>query len=193
MINKHWRNFGLLMTTTTIVLILTICGVNNLTNPPTIDTPLNNKPKLAKNFSISFYNDNDLLIDNETSFYTLLQNDKPIVLNLWAGLCPPCRAEMPEMEEVYQEYGDRIILFGLDLGPFMGLGNVHDGQALVNEFGISYPTGTTDDSDVIYDYKILGLPTTLFINSNREITRSWTGLIHKEKLAQLIEDLIESN
>ena len=176
-----------------MVLMLTICGFNNLIDPPVNDKLLNNNPKLAQNFRISFYNVNNLLVDNETWFYTLLQNDKPIVLNLWAGLCPPCRAEMPEMEEVYKEYSDRIILLGLDLGPFMALGSKADGQALVKELEVTYPTGTTDNSDVIQNYKVLGLPTTLFIKANGEIIRTWTGLIHKEKLSELIEDLIESN
>ena len=98
-----------------------------------------------------------------------------------------------EMEEVYKEYSDRIILIGLDLGPFMGLGSENDGQTLVKDLGITYPTGTTDNEDVIQTYKVLGLPTTFFINNKREITRSWTGMIHKDMLVELIEDLIESN
>ena len=189
----YWRKLGLLILTITICVMLTTCGVTNRLNPFPDDKHLSNTPKLAENFNISFYNTNNLLVDNETQFFTLFQNDKPIVLNLWAGLCPPCRAEMPEMEEVYKEYSESIILFGLDLGPFMGLGSENDGQTLVGDLGITYPTGTTDNSDVIHTYKVLGLPTTFFINSNREITRTWTGIIHKEKLVELIEDLMESN
>ena len=41
---------------------------------------------------------------------------KPMVLNFWAGLCPPCRAEMPQFQLFYEEFKEEIQLVGLTSG-----------------------------------------------------------------------------
>ena len=43
---------------------------------------------------------------------------KPLVLNFWAGLCPPCRAEMPQFQVFYEEFKDQIQLVGIDNWSF---------------------------------------------------------------------------
>ena len=40
---------------------------------------------------------------------------RPMVLNFWAGLCPPCRAEMPQFQVFYEEFKDDIMLLGIDI------------------------------------------------------------------------------
>ena len=115
-----------------------------------------------------------------------------MILNMWAGLCPPCRAEMPELEAVHQQYGDRIFVFGLDLGSFTGLGNQDDAMDLINQTGITYPTGNTPESNVIVSYEVLGMPTTYFINTDGYIVNKWTGTITQTQMIDLIEKLIGS-
>jgi thiol-disulfide isomerase/thioredoxin len=54
----------------------------------------------------------------------LLEQDKPVILNFWAGICPPCRVEMPDFQEVYGEYREEVLLCGADPGidrSFIGL------------------------------------------------------------------------
>jgi thiol-disulfide isomerase/thioredoxin len=113
------------------------------------------------------------------------------VLNLWAGLCPACRLEMPDFQEASDEFGDDVLLIGLDVGPFTNLGTNEEGQELVQELGITYPTGTTSDAGVIQDYQLLGMPATYFITPDGEIARTWTGLLTKEKLTELVEELLK--
>ncbi|RLD37761.1 MAG: TlpA family protein disulfide reductase [Bacteroidetes bacterium] len=43
---------------------------------------------------------------NNASFESL--NDKPIFLNIWATWCPPCIAEMPSIQALYEDYGDKV-------------------------------------------------------------------------------------
>ena len=43
---------------------------------------------------------------------------KPLVLNFWAGLCPSCRAEMPQFQVFYEEFKDQIQLVGIDNWSF---------------------------------------------------------------------------
>lgn len=132
---------------------------------------------------------------NETSptFYEILDDGKPVVLNMWAGLCPPCRAEMPDLQYVYDDYEDRIVLIGLDVGPFTGLGTEQDGRELIEELDVTYPTGATSNELVVREYGVLGMPSTYFIKPNGDIYLKWTGLLTRKKLAELTEELIDNS
>jgi len=147
----------------------------------------------AADFQIVLYNDGGPVDEPETSFLELLSLGRPVVLNMWAGLCPPCRLEMPDFQEVSNELGDEISIMGLDVGPFTNLGTSEDGQALIQELGITYPTGTTTDREVVKDYRLLGMPTTYFVKPDGQILRRWTGLLTADKLSELAQELVEAS
>jgi thiol-disulfide isomerase/thioredoxin len=115
---------------------------------------------------------------------------RPVVLNFWAGLCSPCRAEMPDIQEVFDERRQDVLIMGIDVGPFILLGSREEGKALLIEMGVTYPAGTTFDSAVVRDFQILGMPTTIFLKPNGEVQRRWTGLLTAGKMNELIDDLI---
>ena len=141
-------------------------------------------------FEIIAYQTGAGLTAERMQFSAVLDAGQPVVLNFWAGLCPPCRAEMPEFQEVYDEYRDRILMLGIDLGPFTGLGNSDQGRALLDELGVSYPAGTTEDSDVVARFQVLGMPTTLFVTADGGVVAKWTGILTKEKLIEHVEELL---
>ena len=141
-------------------------------------------------FEIVAYQTGPGLTGERMQFSAVLDQGLPVVLNFWAGLCPPCRAEMPEFQEVYDEYRDRIVMLGIDLGPFTGLGSSDQGRALLNELGVSYPAGTTEDADVVARFQVLGMPTTLFVTPDGRVTAKWTGILTKEKLIEHVEELL---
>ena len=147
----------------------------------------------APDFQITVYQGADVLGDKEVKFSDLLAKGKPVVLNFWAGECPPCRAEMPDLQVVAEQYQDRILLFGLDVGPFVGLGSREDGQALLKELGVTYPAGTTFDAQVVKAYNVLGMPTTFFVKPDGEIVEQWTALITKSKLTERVESLLAAS
>ena len=67
---------------------------------------------------------------------------QPVVLNFWAALCPPCRAEMPEFQRVYDEREAEVLVLGIDIGPQQFLGSREEGRALLADLGVHYPAGT---------------------------------------------------
>jgi thiol-disulfide isomerase/thioredoxin len=146
----------------------------------------------APDFLITTYQGEDVLGGQEVEFSQVLAQGKPVVLNMWAGLCPPCRAEMPDLQAVYEQYNDRVLLFGLDVGPFVGLGTREDGKALLEELNVTYPAGTTFDAGVVGEYRLLGMPSTYFITPDGTIVRQWAGILTEEKLVELIEELLAS-
>ena len=132
---------------------------------------------LASDFVITMFQGEDVVGGQEVSLHSLF-GEKPIVINLWAGLCPPCRAEMPDLQEFNQKFQDRTLLVGVDLGQFTGLGTEQDARNLLAELEVTYPAGSTSDPDVIRDYKVLGMPTTFFIDMDGKIFNKWTGALN---------------
>jgi|TARA_B100000959_G_scaffold22138_1_gene21388 hypothetical protein len=78
--------------------------------------------------------------------------------------CPPCRAEIPDSQAAFNEFGERAIFLGLDVGPYTGLGTRSDAQSLLQELGINYPTAYPD-GDPTRDPRIIGLPQTIFYDT----------------------------
>ena len=143
----------------------------------------------APDFQVSTYQGDALLGGGELQLSDLF--GQPIVLNFWAGLCPPCRAEMPDLQAFHNEFGDRIILLGLDVGPFFrALGSREDARDLLEELGITYPAGTTLDENVVRQYRVLSMPTTFFITADGKIFRKWPGLLNQKKISEIAEDLL---
>ena len=142
----------------------------------------------APDFRFSLYQGQDVLGGDELSLSDL--RGKPLVLNFWASLCPPCRAEMPDIQEFYIEYGDRVNVFGLDIGPFTGLGSNKTGQSLVEVLNITYPAGSTEDEKVVIEYGVLGMPTTIFITADGKIFDNWTGILNKDVLIRITEEML---
>ena len=179
-------------------ILLAACGSAVQSNPADVasadsaasSASLDNQ--LPADFEITAYQGEDVLGGQEVQFGDLLAQGKPVVLNLWAGLCPPCRLEMPDFEAVNETLGDQVLFFGLDVGPFTSLGTSEDGKQLIQDLGVTYPAGTTPDADVVRAYGLLGMPTTYFITPEGEIVEQWTGLLTEEKLAELVEDLLLS-
>lgn len=104
---------------------------------------------------------------------------KPLILNFWATWCRPCRAEMPALQATYERYGDDLLIVGVDqgeagavVGPFL------------EEFGITFPVLLDEEMSVGRKYRILGLPTTFFIDSRGVIRQVHAGEINSAILAE---------
>ena len=115
---------------------------------------------------------------------------QPVVLNFWAGLCPPCRAEMPEFQSFADQYAGRALVVGVDLGPFFRLGSQQDAMRLLNELSVTYPAGYTDDANVVRELGVLGLPATFFINADGSLHRKWQGVLDGAKLAEITDAML---
>ena len=153
----------------------------------------NGGPSSAPNFTFSLYQGfNEVGGVRETTLSRL--QGKPVVLNFWAALCPPCRAEMPEFQRFYEEFQDRVLLLGIDVGPFTGFGDGshREAETLLRDLGITYPAGFTNDSGVPRKFRIVGMPTTVFINSSGEIFEKRTGGLNRADLARVTGEMLKA-
>ena len=144
----------------------------------------------APDFQFSVYQGEEVLGAEELSLSDL--RGKPVVLNFWAGLCPPCRAEMPDLQAFYDSHRDKVVLFGLDVGPFTALGSRKNAQELLRQLEITYPTGFSSTRDVVIQYRVLGMPTTFFITPDGNIFARWDGLLDEAKLTEITEAMLAS-
>jgi thiol-disulfide isomerase/thioredoxin len=159
------------------------------------DSPSSDREEtsLAGDFEIVLYQGEDALGGSTVAFSDVFDQGKPVVLSIWAGLCPICRVEMPDLQKAYEQYHDELLVIGVDVGPFVGLGNAEDGMALLDELGITYPAGATPDQSIMRDYKILGTPATIFLKPDGEVIDRWNGLLTANQLDAKIEALLEAS
>jgi len=143
---------------------------------------------LAPDFSFTLYQGESRLGAEMLDLSDL--QGRPTVLNFWAGLCPPCRAELPDLQLFYEDFNDQVNVVGIDIGTFTGLGNQDDARNLLRELEIAYPNGFTSDDTVVRRYQVLSMPTTVFINSKGEIFKKWSGALNREILTEQTTELL---
>ena len=151
-------------------------------------TPASAPVETVYDFDISLYQGSGALGEETVAVSDL--RGQPVVLNFWAGLCPPCRAELPEFQVFADEYDGRAVLVGVDLGQFFSLGSEEDAIALLQELGVTYPAGSTDDGNVVRELGVLGLPATFFVAADGSLHRKWQGVLNGEKLAEITDEML---
>ena len=175
------------------VALLVMMGIFGLACSTELTTPttLSTRPSeqgLAPNFRFSLYQGEDIL-GSETKELAELRG-MPVVLNFWARLCPPCWIEMPELQKFHEEFEERVLLLGIDIGQFTGLGTPRDASKLLDAMGITYPAGFTDDGLVVEQYEVLAMPTTVFIDRHGEIVHKWTGALDRGTVTRLARSML---
>lgn len=203
LVPKLTNRKGLITAIALVAAVAMACAQDNAAAPQSGATPRGEtvsdgtprsvqsiKTNLPADFDIRAYRGAEILGGENVEFSSVLAQGKPVALNFFAGLCPPCRAEMPHLQEVYAKLGDRFVLVGVDVGPFTGLGSNEDGQSLVEDLNLTFPTGSTLQRDVVNRYRILGMPSTVFITADGKVLRKWDGALTREKLEELVQQLI---
>ena len=61
----------------------------------------------------------------------------------------------------------------------------------MDELGLTFSIGYTENAQIVTDYKVLGFPSTVFLNDNHEIVRTWSGALDAEKLEELIQEMLQ--
>ena len=153
-------------------------------SPSPLPTPARIK---APNFPISLFER-----DATPQITDLLQFlGKYVVLHFWGGLCPPCRANIPALQQFHEQWADQIVVLAIDVGPQTGLGSSGDAKAILEQMEVTYPAGFTDDPQVLTRYQVIGMPTTIFISPSGQVYDRRVGLIDLNTLNRIAESMIQ--
>jgi peroxiredoxin len=104
---------------------------------------------------------------------------KVVLLNFWATWCPPCKAEMPDLQALYEEHGDArdfvvvAVNFQEDLAPV---------EAFMRERGLTFPVWLDAQGAAGAKLGVRGLPVSFIVDREGRIRDAWNGQIAREAM-----------
>ncbi len=150
-----------------------------IANPDT--TPLEDKEKAVYDFTLTG-------IDGSTLDFETLKG-KVIFINMWATWCPPCIAEMPSIQEMYNVFKDKpdvvFAMISFDKDP-------KKAEKFVNKKGFNMPIYFPNETQIPKVYESRGIPTTYVIDKEGYIAYKKVGMASydSKSFAKMMDGLI---
>lgn len=111
---------------------------------------------------------------------------KVVLVNNWATWCPPCTAELPELEAYYEAHSDDgFVIIGIEAGE-----PASQVSAFIEQNGITYPIWVDPNNDALRAFKKNGLPNSIVIDRQGIARLTWTGAISYDVLEEYVTPLI---
>lgn len=111
---------------------------------------------------------------------------RTVILNFWASWCPPCKAEMPDMQRFYEKNPDVAVLA-------VNLINTETNENAPLDFvkknGLTFQILFDMDGSVGTLYRTVTIPTTYFINAEGTITRKFIGPMDEKTMAGFVAEM----
>lgn len=111
---------------------------------------------------------------------------KIVLLNLWASWCPPCRAEMPDLERLEREFAARgLVVVGVNQGE-----SARQARTFAHSLGVTFPIWIDDEQQFGRIFDAFGLPTTIIVNRNGRVVRGVDGALTLDQMRAAITPLL---
>ena len=96
-----------------------------------------------------------------------------VLLNIWATWCPPCRAELPSLERLDQEYGPKgLKLVAVSVDDYVSEDSIRN---FVRNFGITFEILHDPTHAIEQTYQTTGYPESFVIGPEGSIRKKWIG------------------
>lgn len=123
--------------------------------------------KMAPTFALE-----QLQTGQTVTLNNLLASGRPVILNAFASWCPPCNAEAPELQALYQQYKGKVTFVGVDITDGDTLSGL---KSFIKKHGVTYPV-LLDRQDMFANaYGIVALPTTYIISPDGKVLARHQG------------------
>jgi peroxiredoxin len=136
-----------------------------------------NKGQIAPNFKLQTLNGESVQLSD--------YKGKRVIVNFWATWCPPCRAEIPDFQKLYEKKDVEILAVNLTETEESTEGV----EGFVKEFGMTFPVVMDVNSDVSNTYQVSAYPTSYMIDSNGRIQFVAMGALNYDLMIQEYEKM----
>ena len=137
----------------------------------------------AQDFEVQLFDGGRLRLSEEYA-------NSVVVVNFWYPSCPPCREEMPEFQEAWEQLQGEPVRF---LGLFVprGFDNESTAREFVRELGLTFDFATDHRETIASAYGIEFYPTTWFIDRGGAVGRTFVSAMESEQITGTVRELIE--
>lgn len=171
-----------------LLLIFAVIGYNLLSRnvkpqQNTAAASLQTSKTSAPDFTVQDVNGNNVSLSDFKG--------KPVVLNFWASWCPPCKAEMPDYEKMFQQYSSKGVVF---LMVNMTDGNretIATAKQFLKANKYSFTAYFDAKSDAANTYGISSIPDSIFIDKNGYVINAYEGMIDVTTMKNNIEAIMK--
>jgi len=110
-----------------------------------------------------------------------------VLVNNWATWCPPCQAEMPELEAFYQAHRvEDFTLIGISAGDTRA-----QIQGFVQEYGVSFPMWLDLENKALRAFQNNSLPSSYVIDKTGTVRLAWSGAISLAMLEEYVTPILK--
>ena len=134
-------------------------------------------------------------LNNGETFTLSDKKGQVILLNFWATWCPPCKAEMPDIQKLYEksatEGEDAVIVLGV-AAPNMGQeGSEEEIAAFMEEKGYTYPVLMDTEGELFNSYGIMSFPTTFMIDRDGNVFGYVSGMLSADMMDSIVRQTLD--
>jgi peroxiredoxin len=109
-----------------------------------------------------------------------------VLVNNWATWCPPCRAEMPELNAYYEAHKEEgFVLIGVSSGD-----TKNQIERFIQEYGLSFPMWQDPTSESLRAFRMDYLPSSFVIDPSGTVRLAWTGAVSLATLEAYVTPLM---
>ncbi len=133
------------------------------------------------------------LLDLNGASHSLRDHQGQVVLiNFWTTWCPPCREEMPALQQTYDRFKDKgFVVLGVN---WTAVDDPDLVAPFVEELSLTFPILLDTDSTVSEElYRLLGLPTSVFVGRDGIVREIFIGALELDTLENKIVSMLEEN
>lgn len=120
---------------------------------------------------------------------------KTVFLNFWATWCPPCKAEMPDIQKIYESYEqegeEALVVLGVAAPNTGGEGSEEEIQAFLEKNGYTYPVLMDTTGEVFASYGISSYPTTFMIDREGNVFGYVSGMLSEDVMRSIIKQTMD--